>query len=159
MVFVCFYEEKRKTMWNVNFMQQGNFIDVFLARHVSGASSGALDVELQHMVCCTEFFDGWWSWEPLRRSCLRCGWCRAPSSGALDAELQPMVFCTEFLDGWWCWVEEFKYLGTTLTNQNSIPEETKSRLRSWNVCYHSVQNLLSSRLLSKNLKIKIYIEL
>ena len=54
-------------------------------------------------------------------------------------------------------VEEFKYLGTTLTNQNSIAEEIKSRLRSGNACYHSVQNLLSSRLLSKNLKIKIYI--
>jgi len=53
-------------------------------------------------------------------------------------------------------VEEFKYLGTTLTNQNAIQEEIKSRLRSGNVCYYSVQNLLSSRLLSKNLKIKIY---
>ena len=53
-------------------------------------------------------------------------------------------------------VEEFKYLGTNLKNQNSIPEEIKSRLRSGNACYHSVQNLLSSRLLSKNLKIKIY---
>ena len=37
-------------------------------------------------------------------------------------------------------VEEFKYLGTTLTNQNSVPEEIKSRLRSGNACYHSVQN-------------------
>ena len=37
-----------------------------------------------------------------------------------------------------------------------IPEEIKSRLRSGNACYHLVQNLLSSRLLSKNLKIKIY---
>ena len=53
-------------------------------------------------------------------------------------------------------VEEFKYLGTTLTNQNAIQEEIKSRLRSGNACYYSVQNLLSSRLLSKNLKIKIY---
>jgi len=53
-------------------------------------------------------------------------------------------------------VEEFKYLGTTLTNQNSIAEEIKSRLRSGNASYHSVQNLLSSRLLSKNLKIKIH---
>ena len=53
-------------------------------------------------------------------------------------------------------MEEFKYLGTTLTNQDSIPEEIKSRLRPGNACYHSVQNLLSSRLLSKNLKIKIY---
>ena len=35
-------------------------------------------------------------------------------------------------------------------------EEIKSRLRSGNACYRSVQNLLSSRSLSKNLKIKIY---
>ena len=53
-------------------------------------------------------------------------------------------------------VEEFKYLGTTLTNQNSIAEEIKTRLRSGNACYHSVQNLFSSKLLPKNLKIKIY---
>jgi hypothetical protein len=51
-------------------------------------------------------------------------------------------------------VEQFKYLGTTLTNQNSILAEIKSRLRSGNACYHSVQNLLSSSLLSKNVKIK-----
>ena len=53
-------------------------------------------------------------------------------------------------------VEEFKYLETTLTQQNSIAEEIKSRLRSGSACYHSVQKLLSSRLLSKNLKTKIY---
>jgi len=53
-------------------------------------------------------------------------------------------------------VEEFKYLGTTSTNQNSIEEEIKSRLKSGNAFYRSVQNLLSSSLLSKNLKIKIY---
>jgi len=47
-------------------------------------------------------------------------------------------------------------LGTKLTNQNSIQEEIKSRLKSGNACYYSVQNLLSSRLLFKNLKIKIY---
>jgi UDP-galactopyranose mutase len=53
-------------------------------------------------------------------------------------------------------VEDFKYLGTTLTNQNAIQEEIKSRLSSGNACYYSVQNLLTSRLLSKNLKINIY---
>ena len=53
-------------------------------------------------------------------------------------------------------VEEFKYLGTTLTNQNSIQEGIKSRLKTGNVYYHSVQNLLSSSLLPKNIKIKIY---
>ena len=53
-------------------------------------------------------------------------------------------------------VKEFKYLGTTLTNQSSVQEEFKSRLKSGNTCYHLVQNLLSSRLLSINAKIKIY---
>jgi predicted transcriptional regulator len=53
-------------------------------------------------------------------------------------------------------VEQFKYLGTTLTNQNSIKEEIKSRLKSGNACCHSVRNRLSSSLLSKNLKIKMY---
>jgi len=48
-------------------------------------------------------------------------------------------------------VEEFKYLGTTLINQNSIQEEIKSRLKFGNACYYLVQNLLSSSLLSKNL--------
>src|SRR5215469_12814026 len=46
-------------------------------------------------------------------------------------------------------VEEFKYLGVTLTDQNSIQEEIKSRLNLGNACYHLVQNLLSSRLLPK----------
>jgi hypothetical protein len=32
----------------------------------------------------------------------------------------------------------------------------KSRLNSGNACYHSVQSLLSSRLLSRNVKVKIY---
>ena len=41
-------------------------------------------------------------------------------------------------------VEEFKYLGTTLTDQNSIQEEINSRLKLVNACYYSVQNLLSS---------------
>jgi hypothetical protein len=43
-----------------------------------------------------------------------------------------------------------------VTNQNLIQEEIKKRLNSGNACYHSVQSLLSSRLLSKNLKNRIY---
>ena len=53
-------------------------------------------------------------------------------------------------------VEESQYLGTTLTNQNSIQEEIKCRLKLGNACYYTAQNLLSSSLLSKTLKIKIY---
>jgi hypothetical protein len=51
---------------------------------------------------------------------------------------------------------QFKYLGTTITNQNLIQEEIKRRLNSGNACYHSVQNLLFSRLLSKNIKVRMY---
>jgi len=53
-------------------------------------------------------------------------------------------------------VEEFKCLGTNLTHQNSTPEEIRSSLKLGNACYHSEQNLLSSRFVYKNLKIKIY---
>jgi hypothetical protein len=53
-------------------------------------------------------------------------------------------------------VTKFRYLGTTLTDQNSFHEEIKIRLNPGNACYHSVQSLLSSRLLSRNVKVKMY---
>jgi hypothetical protein len=53
-------------------------------------------------------------------------------------------------------VEEFKYLGTTLTYRNSIQEEIKCRLKPGNSCYHLVQNLLSCSLISKNITFKIH---
>jgi hypothetical protein len=52
-------------------------------------------------------------------------------------------------------LSQFKYLGTTVTNQNMIQEEIKRRLNSGNASYHSVQNLLSSRLLSEIVNIRI----
>jgi hypothetical protein len=53
-------------------------------------------------------------------------------------------------------VADLKYLGSTLTNQNSIQEGIKSRLKSGNACYHLLQKILCSGLISKILKIKIY---
>jgi hypothetical protein len=53
-------------------------------------------------------------------------------------------------------VIEFKYLGTIVTNQNSIQEEINMELNSDNTYYHSVLNILSSRLLSKTVKTNIY---
>ena len=66
--------------WNANLMQQCDEYSSFLSSTCFGRirpSSRALEVKLQHMVLCTQSVDRWWSWEPLRRSCVRCGWCRA----------------------------------------------------------------------------------
>ena len=63
----------------------------------------------------------------------------------------PLVYCSllKFIDFTIC-EKAFKYLAT------SSLFEIKCRLKLGNACYHSVQHLLSSSLLSKNLKIKIY---
>jgi hypothetical protein len=73
---------------------------------------------------------------------------RYPNSG----QNQNIRIANESLEN----VAKSKYLGATLTNQNDIRDEINNGLSSGNACYHSVQNLLSSRLISKNLKIKIY---
>jgi hypothetical protein len=48
-------------------------------------------------------------------------------------------------------VAKLRYLAATATNQNLIQEEIKRGLNSDNICYHSVQKILSSRLLSENI--------
>jgi hypothetical protein len=53
-------------------------------------------------------------------------------------------------------VAQFRYLGMTVTNQFFIQEEITRRLNLGKACYNSFQNPLSSRLLSRNVKIRIY---
>ena len=53
-------------------------------------------------------------------------------------------------------VEQFRYFRTTLMNKNSVQEEIKSRFKSGNACYHSVQNPLSFSMPSTNITIKTY---
>jgi hypothetical protein len=52
-------------------------------------------------------------------------------------------------------VAQFRYLGVTVTNSNLIQEEIKRRLNSGTASYHSAENILSSGLLCKNVKIRI----
>ena len=53
-------------------------------------------------------------------------------------------------------VEKFKYLGVRVTNPNDNSEEIKRRLNMGNACYYSLEKILSSRLISKNLKVNTY---
>jgi hypothetical protein len=54
-------------------------------------------------------------------------------------------------------VAKFKYSGTILSDQNCMPKEIKIRLNSENAYCKSLQNLLSSTLLSKNMRLKTQI--
>jgi hypothetical protein len=65
---------------------------------------------------------------------------------------QSMKIANRFLEG----MAEFKYLGTTVRDENFMHEDIKSRLNLGNTCYHSVHSLLSSHLLSRNIKVKIF---
>ena len=53
-------------------------------------------------------------------------------------------------------VEKFKFLGVTITNTKDIREEIKRRINMGNACYYSLEQMLSSRLLSKKLKVNTY---
>jgi len=92
---------------NANLMQQVNFIDIFLARHVSGTyspSSGALDVELKHMVFCTEFLDGCTAPSaPYTRPTQRLS--RPPKIQKLRCR-KPYVSTQNLCSWWWAYVPE-----------------------------------------------------
>ena len=53
-------------------------------------------------------------------------------------------------------VEMFRYLGVTVTNTNDICEEIKHKINMGNACYYSLENILSSHLLSEKLKVNTY---
>ena len=53
-------------------------------------------------------------------------------------------------------VGRVQVFGNKSKDQNSVQEEVKIRLKSGNACYHSVQNIFFSSLLSKSIKIKVY---
>ena len=53
-------------------------------------------------------------------------------------------------------VEKFRYLGVTVTNTNGIHEEIKRIVNMGNAFHYSLEKILSSRLLSKKLKVKTY---
>jgi hypothetical protein len=65
------------------------------------------------------------------------------------------IHCTKKANSSFQDVVPLKYLGRNLTDQNYMLEEIKSRLNSGNACYHSVQSILSSRLLSRKVKVDI----
>jgi hypothetical protein len=52
--------------------------------------------------------------------------------------------------------KKFQIFVKTVIKQKYISKEIKTRLNSRNACYHLIQNILSSHLQSKNLKVKIY---
>ena len=53
-------------------------------------------------------------------------------------------------------MENFRYLGVTVTNKNDIREEIKRRINMGNAWYYSLEKILSSRLFSKRLNVKTY---
>ena len=87
----------------------------------------------------------------LWNSCIRIIWHLNKCQFSYYIYLFKIIFLFKIV----CLYNNFKYLGSLLTNQNSIQEEIKCRLRAGNSCYYSVQTFLSTRFLSKNLKIKI----
>jgi hypothetical protein len=76
--------------------------------------------------------------EPYCRRPLEIRWCRGEAN--IEMDLKEIIYWD---------------VDSTYVNQDQ-EKQIKSRLKSGNARYHLVQNLLSSRLLSKNTKIRVY---
>ena len=50
-------------------------------------------------------------------------------------------------------MEKFRYLGVIVTNTNDMYEDIKRTINMENACYYSLEKILSTRLLSKKLKV------
>ena len=70
------------------------------------------------MVSCTEFLDGWWYWQPLHRSCVRCWWCRKAPSAPYTPPTQRLSKPPYLLTAW-CRVLLEKLTGLQLVKKFS----------------------------------------
>jgi hypothetical protein len=87
---------------------------------------------------------------------LECGFRRNRSTTLSRHQTAGQNYDIKIGSRWFENVAQFRYLGTIVTYETLIQEKIKRRLFPGNVCYHSVQKLLSSRLLSKHIKVRIY---
>jgi len=93
---------------------------------------------LQHLVSCTEFLDGWWSWEPLRRSCVRCYFMRRCTVKQLSNTslvcgeniifFQGEGYLDKFFTKWF--LENFSL--------NPIVSKNRKHLRIWTIYHNEV---------------------
>jgi hypothetical protein len=56
-------------------------------------------------------------------------------------------------------IDQFKYLGSIITQDNDIKTEISMRLQSANKCFFGLSNIFRSRAISKNLKVRMYLTL
>ena len=53
-------------------------------------------------------------------------------------------------------VNQFKYLGSILTDDNNISEEVRSRVTSGNKCFFALSNVFKSKIINRKLKITAF---
>jgi hypothetical protein len=83
---------------------------------------------------------------PEKTKCMLVSWCQKAG------QKQSIKIVNRSFES----VAKYKCLGIILTDKNCIHGEVKFRLNLGNACYHSVQSLLSSCLLSGNVRAKMH---